>query len=606
MRSLFRLTPRLIPGRSGVLAATRVFATLTVAVVALVGLASAQSASLQEIGIQGYLTKDNSPTRVRVRVTNPGAQATTLKLSISVGEKDARLGRVDQFSAEVPLQAGEDRFFDLPIPLFATKPVLTLTATTPDGRVVTSQSRTLERINGNNLVLLLCSDDKTCNEVLGTIQASGSDELKTRKTQRYTFLVLKELPEEWWAYSPAHSVILARPASGLSVAERTALEGYCRQSGQLALVEPLAGPGILDAYRTGSSGETRTGVGSGGLFRFHDAAELASFFDRSVSDFMTETAKNFGEFERSRWIRFGALSSPLATMFDFPTLRWLIIWLMIYIVIVGAVNFYVLTKLNRRELAWITVPGIALALALVLYVSSAGKRPDRPGLDEIATYHLDDLSPEAAANYHLRVSSPTRQDLSVTVPGNAVWSGTDQVLTPTASFSVFDRRAANSGEGWSVRLLPQREFLVPLLQWSYQDLSLAGLVTLPGSLKSLPNGELVNETGFSFRQAVLRDGDRVYDLGAVGAGATFAARNGTGEELKQLLGPSPYTMAGEARRFDSNSHEDIKRLLAAGASTSKPVFAGLAERPSLGASLGTRDYARRQYVIVVITLRGGA
>jgi len=599
------VTLRLILGRPAVLAATRVFATLTVAVVALAGLGSAQSASLQEIGIQGYLTKDNSPTRVRVRVTNPGAQATALKLSISVGEKDARLGRVDQFSASVALQAGEDRLLDLPIPFFAARPVLTLTATTPDGRVVLSQSRALERINANSLVLLLCSDDKTCNEVLGTIQASGSDELKTRKTQRYTFLVLKELPEEWWAYAPAHSVILARPAAGLSAAERAALEGYCRQSGQLALVEPLVGPGILDAYRTGTSTEPRTGVGSGGLFRFHDAAELASFFDRSVSDLMTETAKNFGEFERSRWIRFSALNSPLSTMFDFPTLPWLIIWLVIYIVIVGAVNFYVLTKLNRRELAWITVPGIALAFALVLYVSSAAKRPDRPGLDEIATYHLDDLSPEAAANYQLRVSSPTRQDLSVRVPGNAVWSGTDQVLTPTASFSVFDRSAANSGEGWSIRLLPQREFVVPLLQWSYQDLNLAGLVTLPGSLKTLPNGQLINETGFSFRQAVLRDGDRVYDLGAVAAGATFSPRNGMGEEIKQLLGPS-YTIVAEAGRFDRNSHEDIKRLLITGANASKPVFAGLAEMSSLGASLGTHDYARRQYVIVVITLRGGA
>jgi len=589
--------------RRGLMVVTSALIVAFGAVLTLGSSAAAQTVAIREVGIQGYFTNDGSPTRVRVEISNPGP-ATSLKLTLSVSDKDARLGRVDKYAFGVPLRAGEDRVLDLPIPLFAAQPVLTINATAPDGRVVTSLTRPLQRIGSNRLVLLLCAEDKTCNDVLGAIQGSGSDELKTRKTQQYTFLVLKDLPDEWWAYGPAHSIIVARPAASLSPPQRAALEGYCRQRGQLALIEPLVGAGLMDAYRTGPDSESRVETGSGWLYRFRDAEALAAFLDRSLSEFpTTDIAKFYGQYTRSTWIRSGFPGSPLATVFDFPTWGWLIFWLVLYIVIVGGVNFYVLSKVKRRELAWITVPGIALLFALMLYVTSAAKRPDRVGLDEIATYRLDDLTPQAAATYQLRVSSPIRQDLTLTVPGDALWSGTDQQLTPAATFSVFDRRAENFGTGWSIRVMPTMEFSIPLLQWSYQDLNLSGLATLPGSLRRLGNGQLVNETGFSFRQAVFREDDRVYDLGAVGAGAAFLPRNGAGEETQRLVGPSEFAIAAAGRRFNRESHEDIKRMLAGETSTTKRTFAGLAEAASLGSSLGTKDTTVRRYVIVVITVR---
>jgi hypothetical protein len=47
-----------------------------------------------------------------------------------------------------------------------------------------------------------------------------------------------------------------------------------------------------------------------------------------------------------------------------------------YVVVVGPLCFWALTRLGRRELAWVVVPGLAVAGGLLLYVSGAGV--DRP------------------------------------------------------------------------------------------------------------------------------------------------------------------------------------------------------------------------------------
>jgi hypothetical protein len=122
----------------------------------------------------------------------------------------------------------------------------------------------------------------------------------------------------------------------------------------------------------------------------------------------------------------------------------------------------------------------------------------------------------------------------------------------------------------------------------------------------LPGGELANETGLSFRQAVFLGDGRIYDLGEVAAGATFAPRKGAGEDALGLQEKWRGLMQRGESRFDNNSHEDIKRLLATQTQTdgSYPLFAGLAEAPALGASLGGQNFTHRQYIIVVVSLRG--
>ena len=566
----------------------------------------AQTASISDVGLEGFLPTGGTPTRVRIRLSNPTNWPVTINLTISVAQKDAGVNnrRVDQFMSSEKVGPGESRLVSLPISLWATVPVLSLEARTSDGHEVGQQTRILNRANSNLLVALLCAEEKTCNQVLGALESSGDDTEKAAKTKTYTFLVLKDLEDNWWEYLPAHGLVLARPNAGLSEKQRLAIEGYCRQQGQLVVLDNLAGPGLLEAYRNTKSGSyPRDALGAGYFYRFADAEAFASFLDRSVHE--TSEWKDghyFRQFTRYRanvWdINQG---HRLATMFEFPTFRWLILWLIVYVVVVGAVNFYVLTKINRRELAWITVPAIALAFALMLYLMGTAKRPTKIGLDDIATYQLDDHTTTASATYDVRVSSPRRQDLTLRVPGNVLWTGVDHQISPFASFSIFDRQTADLKPGWKVRMAAKNEFDIPLLQWSYQDVSLFGLASLPGTIKRVPGGRLVNQTGLTFRQGVFRDGEKVYDLQRIAAGAEFDPRNGPMTDLNEET--RRFRLEPE-KQFDRNSHEDVRSLLINQSRSDRPSFVGLAEALALGSELPGQDATHHQYVIVVVSLWG--
>jgi len=167
-----------------------------------------------------------------------------------------------------------------------------------------------------------------------------------------------------------------------------------------------------------------------------------------------------------------------------------------------------------------------------------------------------------------------------------------------------------SGSGKSVtlralmRLLPERKFEVPLLQWSYQDLSFSGTPVLPGRMRRLSGGQLVNETGLSFRQAVYVADDRIFDLGTIGSGATFLPEKGGGVDAEDLRKKWRDRWQRNSLPFDRNSSEDIKQFLATQGDATYPVFVGLAEAPVLGASLPAANFTHRQYVIVVVGTRG--
>jgi hypothetical protein len=586
---------------------------LTLSATLLLGLAAAavsQTATISEIGLQGFYNLNSynygqpfSTVRVGVKLTNPHTAPVTLDLKLSVSQKDSRVRQEDEFTASVVLQPSEVRSLDLPVPVMFPNPVLALDVRTPDGQLVTHQTNSLEYLRHESLVLLLCLDDKTCNQILGAITSSGTEEDRTRKTKRYTFLVLKNPPEAWWIYGPAHSIILARSAAQLAANQRDALEGYLRQDGRLLLLDSAVGPGFLDPYRTAAPRGTLQNVGAGELLRFADSADIASFFNRAVR----EQPENGQDWAVTQFTKNGPYAGGLiywprnhfATVFEFPTLGWLIFWICAYILIVGPINFLVLTRIHRRDLAWITVPAIALAFALGIYLTSVAKRPSSIALDELGTYVMDDVQPRASATVEMRVSSPKPQDLTLVVPGDDVWNAGGRPLTPFAGFSVFDRET-NFGDGWSVRLLPQRELSMRLLQWSFQDLTFSGIRTFPGNVRRLDGNHLANQTGLSFREAVLVENGFLYDLGAVGAGAVVNAHPGVPEDTGDHPTPQWNGVFSRARARDPLSHDGLKAYLAGMARTHKAAFAGLAEAPVLDASLPGHTSTHHQYVVVIV------
>ncbi|MBE0448355.1 MAG: hypothetical protein IBX64_09710 [Actinobacteria bacterium] len=57
-----------------------------------------------------------------------------------------------------------------------------------------------------------------------------------------------------------------------------------------------------------------------------------------------------------------------------PSLRWLIPFILLYIVLIGPANYLILKRKDRKELAWVTIPVIILFFSLSSFVYAYGKK----------------------------------------------------------------------------------------------------------------------------------------------------------------------------------------------------------------------------------------
>ena len=96
-----------------------------------------------------------------------------------------------------------------------------------------------------------------------------------------------------------------------------------------------------------------------------------------------------------------------------PPIGWIVIFLVAYVVVVGPVNGVVLSRANRRELAWVTVPAVTLVFTAGAWVASADQASS-DGLAGQAAYWIDGQGSEISVT---AVRAPRRDTHEVTLTG---------------------------------------------------------------------------------------------------------------------------------------------------------------------------------------------
>lgn len=97
-----------------------------------------------------------------------------------------------------------------------------------------------------------------------------------------------------------------------------------------------------------------------------------------------------------------------------PTLPWLAVFLVVYIVVVGPVNGAVLARLGRRELAWVTVPVVTAVFTAGGWLGAQGSQPP-VGFAGSATAWVDGAASESLVAVG---RSPTPGQRRITLPGD--------------------------------------------------------------------------------------------------------------------------------------------------------------------------------------------
>lgn len=115
--------------------------------------------------------------------------------------------------------------------------------------------------------------------------------------------------------------------------------------------------------------------------------------------------------------------NPLRSALQLPVLRlppfWLLLLLVLaYIVVVGPLNFWLLRRLRRVELAWATIPAVVVVTVLALFAASMLVRGNKPQVVQFAVVQGFANHAQSQATAFIGVFSPQRAtyDLSLSPP----------------------------------------------------------------------------------------------------------------------------------------------------------------------------------------------
>ena len=567
----------------------------------LVGIATLARADanlrIEDVGLHGYV---GAPSPVTILLRNPSPQPQRIHIEISEeSPEQSRPFYRSTVTSDVMLTGGEQRRIEIPVLLGAAKLRL-VAAATANGSVI-GFDKYEGLLKQEKLIAILCADDEICKTAQSQMQFSGSSEARDSKNQSLVFRTMRDARDDWWAYTAANTVVLAMPLAQLTAAQRDALEGYLRSGGRLILLnDEIADTAFLSAYRQSSLAPNYERVGKGTLFL------VAGLKANTLGDLFSGENLKLMLNEQYRAVWNSGNSEALdrfAASFSFPRLRWLLLWLLVYIVVIGIVNFSVLRRLKLLDYGWITTGGLALLFAAGFYFSSSSNRPKEFRLDNLDSYYLDSRSSLAAAEYHLRVSAPERREVTVSVADPAVFE-----------FANYGRVQANSqiwtemngGESpaemeYDIILGPPRETELSLLKWSFHDLKLRGLRQFPGTVHFVAPNRLRNDTGQNFSEAVLIDNVAhvSYKLPPFSPGEELLLDPHTAQAI-----PSEDEQQTTRRRRGVQDRQGLTDLMKLGAvnwGREGRFFAGISDGPALPADLNL-PHQQNVHTLVVVNL----
>ena len=349
---------------------------------------------------------------------------------------------------------------------------LTVELVTGD-KVVASAKATVAIADANTLTVGILADNasKLVGEISLLPSSNGTPAVIAP-------LAVSDLPDRVQAWAPLDRLVWQDvDASALTAGQLAALQSWVAGGGRLVIAGGTAGPAALTAlpddllpYRPTSTldidpSALRTvlgGVPAGGATlpalagSLAHGRALATSGDRVVAAEMTfgsGTVTVLGFDPTTSWLARGdTWDTPLwrrllgssgasapATLQDdsnliasavnlpsvaLPATEGLLALLIAYIVLVGPVNYIVLRVLDKRELAWVTVPVLIGVFTVAAFGIGVVGRGSEIVLHQVAIVRGAPGTDQATAQAWTAVFSPSRDKFQVTAAGDTLLSGT--------------------------------------------------------------------------------------------------------------------------------------------------------------------------------------
>lgn len=340
-----------------------------------------------------------------------------------------------------------------------------------NNRVWAEQVVPVEPLDQNQTVLGVVDDTGAAFASLAGLRPQGPQ-------LRVVQLTLAELPERPELLQTLSALLLTGDTSTLQPAQRTALEGWVLAGGQLIInggrPQIAAGLGDLAPAEVGNGSQTRP---LGEVLRQQlplsptvDVAllpltpEQGTAFERTADGlvWLVRQQHGHGTISQSAWDlaragsaqelvwtryfqprqeggpRFGRddwrLLQPALTLpaLRLPSLLALLGFLLLYVLLVGPVNYLLLRRWDRREWAYLTIPLTVLAFTGAAYGWGARGRGSRAIANELTMIRTASGATVGQATTEVGLFSPSRQSYTLGFPPDALVSDDEGGFRRTA------------------------------------------------------------------------------------------------------------------------------------------------------------------------------
>jgi hypothetical protein len=403
---------------------------------------------------------------VQINVSNSGP-AVSGRLEIVVGTSTTRNNVIYSSPIELPNQSNKL----LTTYVFLPNVTNSLTIELVDERgtaVAEARTNTLDRLNGEALLYGVVSTE--ANELAFLEDIDGG-----RTDAAVAFLGIEDLPEAATAWNALDILIVHDVDSGqLTAGQLAALEGWVSTGGQLvvgggpawqrtsaALTDllpvtisgsqslpdlpalsartgiPFRDPGpYLITTSSLRSGElllhqdglpilARQRHGRGNVYFLALDPNLAPLLDWDGSELVwaeiaavTPRLPAWANGAQNSYAAGTAVSSlPELAL---PSALQLFFFLFIYVIAVGPVNYLVLRRMKRRELAWVTIPALVLFFSVISYITGFQLRGNEPIVNEMSIAFGRTDGEQLRVQSLIGLYSPQRDTYNVILPATSM------------------------------------------------------------------------------------------------------------------------------------------------------------------------------------------
>src|SRR6266576_431098 len=207
---------------------------------------------------------------------------------------------------------------------------------------------------------------------------------------------------------------------------------------------------------------------------------------------------------------------------NLPSLQLTAGLVLLYVLLVGPVNYLVLGAMRRRALAWVTVPLIAVIAAGGAYGAGVLTKGRSVQANQVTILHMQVGWDHAYQETYTGIMAPSRGDYQATITGSRL------LISPIASNGAFDVSALGAASRSGIRVdVDNNNILLPgMTAFALSGFATESLTSAPqlAAHVQLVNGKLTgtieNHSDLAFTDAVLVMGDNFQTFGALRPGTT--------------------------------------------------------------------------------------